>query len=97
MEEALIESGMGKGDTAWTDSRARGDEILWMGERDDAEYDHGVGEACARMHLVAREVWGVVCPGGELDKTSYQLARYPGEGSKYVRHTDVSDKCPTRS
>lgn len=85
---------MGKGETAWTDSRARGDELLWM--TDDELLDDGVGAACRRMHDVAGQLWGEISPGERLERASYQLARYPGGGAQYVRHTDVSEKCPNR-
>jgi len=85
---------MGKGETAWSDSGARGDELLWM--TDEELPEDGVGAACKRMYDISEQLWREICPGEGLERTSFQLARYPGGGAKYVRHKDVSERCPNR-
>ncbi len=60
----------GRGDTSWTDSRARGDEIVWMSQ--DVEADSNTGHALVgvlqHMHGAARRLWTHLYPGNELEK-----------------------------
>ncbi len=61
--------------------------------------------ACTRRPLGKMRSWctTVLCYTGlasdfdVMGPPSFQLARYPGNGARYVRHADASDSSPARS
>ncbi|KAL0054937.1 hypothetical protein WJX82_004792 [Trebouxia sp. C0006] len=87
--------GGGKPLQLWKDSQARGDEMVWLKRQQQADAGHTalVGLMDALLHLQQ----GLATDFDVMGALSFQLARYPGNGARYVRHADASDSSPARS
>ncbi|KAL0031913.1 hypothetical protein WJX79_004937 [Trebouxia sp. C0005] len=79
----------------WKDSQARGDEMVWLKRQEQTNAGHTalVGLMDALLNLQQ----GLAGDFDVMGPASFQLARYPGNEARYVRHADASDSSPARS
>ncbi|KAL0023769.1 hypothetical protein WJX77_003977 [Trebouxia sp. C0004] len=90
--------GGGKPLQLWKDSQAsqaRGDEMIWLKRQQLADKGH-TALVCLMDALIHLQQ-GLASDFDVLGPPSFQLARYPGNGARYVRHADASDSSPARS
>ncbi|KAA6427899.1 MAG: c transferase [Trebouxia sp. A1-2] len=75
--------------------QARGDEMVWLKRQEQTNAGHTalVGLMDALLHLQQ----GLAGDFDVMGPASFQLARYPGNEARYVRHADASDSSPARS
>eukprot|EP00752_Nemacystus_decipiens_P002980 g2766.t2 len=92
-------AGMGRGDGVWHGQQSRGDSILWItdGIRGKGDLPEGLENLLRRLSALKDPLndsgsgrQGLVGLG-LVNITSVQLARYPGDGTGYVRHRDTPE------
>jgi len=83
----LKKAGMSKGSEFWSDTKVRGDYILWVSDKAQLlSSSPKLHDLLARMELLKDEL-NQAC-NFDCNKTQIQLACYPGGGARYVRHLD---------
>jgi len=96
----LRPAGMGRGLGKWSAQDSRGDVITWLHETDTAapHLQALLRSMRAFGDSVAASTWNGNTSGGSeassgigtlTGRLSHQLARYPGDGTGYVRHRDA--------
>lgn len=104
----LRPAGMGRGFGKWSAQDSRGDAITWLDETDSAapHLQALLRSMRALGDSVAACTWsGNTSDGSEASsgigtltgRLSHQLARYPGDGTGYVRHRDAYPASVTAS
>lgn len=89
---SLRPAGLSRGESFRLERAARGDEITWL---DPAQAPPGLAAWLRRLELLRDEVNAAAYLG--LRRYEVQLARYPGGGSRYVRHADAFPGGPNRT
>ncbi|GLI62639.1 hypothetical protein VaNZ11_005305 [Volvox africanus] len=83
-------------DSRHVDTAARGDIMRWLHAEREATAGRGpLAALLGQMETLRQQLeqQGYSVAGC----TTYQLACYPGNGTRYVRHADASLSCPTRT
>ena len=81
-------AGMSGGVLKWTDGMVRGDRIKWITSAKQGSVPPHLGAFLARMRRLGAELADRDPSLGLGDRISVQLACYPGQGERYVRHLD---------
>lgn len=100
----LSEAKLGSGENMWSSDKIRGDEIAWLRLPDTDELPH-LRKEVNDVLLAGKPIRGclnallvqMASLRSDLDgplglrsvKASVMLARYPGQGARYARHTDA--------
>lgn len=87
-EGVLQQAGMSKGETKWVDKAVRGDMHLWLNDRDRIRLEWPNVVALLDKMDAIRQEWNAATDF-QSQQTQTQIACYPGEGAKYVRHLDA--------
>ena len=81
-------AGMSGGVLKWTDGMVRGDRIKWITSAMQGSVPPHLGAFLKRMRRLGAELADRDPSLGLGDRISVQLACYPGQGERYVRHLD---------
>lgn len=91
----LQSAGMGRGQQHWSAEAARGDRIMWLNESKLQEDRDSCTPHLQKIMNKLRGLRQELASGSPdfqlVSQASVQLAHYPGEGARYVKHFDTNE------
>eukprot|EP00698_Gefionella_okellyi_P009886 TRINITY_DN2537_c0_g1_i2.p1 TRINITY_DN2537_c0_g1~~TRINITY_DN2537_c0_g1_i2.p1 ORF type:complete len:242 (-),score=45.48 TRINITY_DN2537_c0_g1_i2:56-781(-) len=92
-EIASLDLQPGRMGLKWQDDSFRGDHMKWLSK---AVVEGKPMLSCVLQHMDSwREQINAIA-NSDLTRINFMAAVYPGNGARYVRHSDVSELAPTR-
>jgi len=83
----LKSAGMSSTDNYWKDETSRGDKITWISNLNDIQKYPQMIAIISRIDELRKELNEVTAFNSTM--TRIQLACYPGNGARYVKHKDA--------